>query len=106
MRSRYTAFALGEVEYLWRTSLADRDQPRDDVLRALRDTCRNVRFLGLRVLDHDETRVLFSVRAFEKGRDVSFHELSRFRRDGDGWRYVDGDTFDGAAPEGMKIKPR
>jgi SEC-C motif-containing protein len=63
--------------------------------------------MGLRVLDHDEdvdgARVLFSVRAFEKGRDVSFHELSRFRQDNGAWRYLDGDTFDGPGRDDLTI---
>jgi SEC-C motif-containing protein len=113
MRSRYTAFTTGDVEYLWRTldsSHVDRARPRDEVLRSLRDTCRRVRFLRLRVLDDapaDEegfARVLFCVRAFEKGRERSFHELSRFRHDGQGWRYVDGKPVDGAAPDGYTIR--
>jgi SEC-C motif-containing protein len=100
MRSRYTAFATGDVEYLWRTLDAahvDRAQPREEVLRSLRETCRRMRFLGLRILkhvpvdDHGIARVHFAVRAFEKGRDRSFQELSRFRHDGHGWRYLDGE---------------
>ncbi len=122
MRSRYTAFATGDVDHLWRTlddAHVDRARPKDEVLRMLRDTCRRVRFMRLRVLDHAPAgadgfaRVLFSVRAFDKarvvgaaapsGRNSSFHELSRFRHDGVGWRYVDGASGDGEAPAGCTI---
>ena len=112
MRSRYTAFATGDVAYLVRTlagAHAEGTAARDELVRSLKDTCRRVRFMGLRVLDHAAAgddgfaRVLFSVRAFEKGRDRSFHELSRFRHDGAGWRYVDGALRDGPAPEGATI---
>lgn len=99
MRSRYVAFATGRVEHLWRTlhpDHADRARPKDEVLLSLRRACRLQRFLGLTVLDAappDEmglARVLFHARVFESGRDLSFVECSRFRHDGTGWRYLDG----------------
>ncbi|MFI5298859.1 MAG: YchJ family protein [Polyangiales bacterium] len=93
MRSRYSAFALGEVEYLWRTlatSNPDRDHPRDALIAALRHTCSRLKFMGLRVHESEEARVLYQARVFEKGRDVSFLELAEFEREGDGWRYAVG----------------
>ena len=42
MRSRYSAFALGEVEHLLRTQPSD--EPEDARRRALHDTCRQVRW--------------------------------------------------------------
>lgn len=99
MRSRYAAFARGEVEYLWRTLDAghpDRSAPKGNVLRALRAACDTRRYPGLAVLDHaapgDDgvARVLFHARVFEKGRDTSFVECSEFLHDGLGWRYLSG----------------
>ena len=49
MRSRYSAFARGEVDYL----LATHPEPElnaEDRRRALRESCRHTRWLGLRVL--------------------------------------------------------
>jgi SEC-C motif-containing protein len=34
--------------------------------------------------------VRFRVKVFQKGKDVSFEELSEFAHDGVGWRYVRG----------------
>lgn len=100
MRSRYTAFATGAVEHLWRTLAhdhADRARPRDEVLAELRRACRSNRYRRLRILDRSGAdpaglaRVLFHAAIFESGRDLSFVELSRFRHDGTGWRYLGGD---------------
>jgi SEC-C motif-containing protein len=100
MRSRYAAFALGHVEYLWKTLHPDHDdraRPRDVVLAELRAAARANKYMGLRVIDrrapdaHGIARVLFGARVFERGRDKSFVEASLFAHDGDGWRYLDGE---------------
>jgi len=100
MRSRYSAFALREVEYLWRTlhpEHPDRARPKEELLRELRAVCSAHKYPRLHVLDRqppDETGkavVLFYARIFEKGKDRSFVERSEFRHDGTGWRYLTGD---------------
>jgi SEC-C motif-containing protein len=102
MRSRYAAFATKNVDYLWRTLHADHDdraRPEAQVRRELRDACSANRYLGLRVLDAQEpdsegvARVLFAVRVFHRGRDVSFVECSAFAREeeAEGWRYIGGE---------------
>lgn len=101
MRSRFTAFALGAVDHLWRTlhpAHSDRAPPRTDVERALAHVCRTTRFQGLRVTgttpaDVDGVAtVSFAVRAFVDGKDASFSERSRFAVAEGGWRYLDGDV--------------
>jgi SEC-C motif-containing protein len=97
MRSRFAAFALRDDEYLWRTlhpDHEDRARPRDLYRRAVRGSA--ARYMSLEVLDRsppDEAgmaRVLFLANVFEKGRDISFVELSEFLHDGDGFRYLGG----------------
>jgi SEC-C motif-containing protein len=99
MRSRFAAFALKEIEYLWRTLHADhedRARPKDEVVREIREACTENRYLGLRILDatppdaEGVARVLFAARVFRRGQDLSFAECSDFRRDESGWRYVSG----------------
>jgi SEC-C motif-containing protein len=99
MRSRFAAFATKNVDYLWRTlhpDHEDRARPREQVLAELRDACATHRYLALRVLDaRDESaahpaRVLFAVRVFHKGRELSFFECSDFVREGRDWRYLTG----------------
>lgn len=101
MRSRYSAFAIREVEYLYRTlheDHEDRGAPRELVLRALREAASTQKYLGLKVIDADGVsrdglgRVLFHAVIFERGRDRSFVELSEFSHDGVGWRYVSGES--------------
>ncbi len=52
MRSRYSAFALGEVDHLLRTQRPDRTsrQPRNGQRRALEEACRQVRWRRLEIL--------------------------------------------------------
>lgn len=101
MRSRYAAFALKEVAYLWRTldpRHRDRTRPEAEVLRELRAFCNTHKFPELRVLGHQPpdasgtSRVLFYAKVFESGKDRSFVELSDFHHDGTGWRYLTGVT--------------
>lgn len=107
MRSRYAAFAKKEVDYLWRTLHADHDDRARDkaaALRDLRDACTTHRYMGLRVLEtrapdaDGVARVLFAAKVFQRGRELSFVELSEFRHDGEGWRYVRGDGAPFKAP--------
>jgi len=93
MRSRFAAFALADAEYLWRTLAAtheDRLRPKDEVVRELRAAARAMKYMRLSILDADVDHVLFHAAVFEKGVDRSFVELSTFRREAAGWRYVDG----------------
>ncbi len=99
MRSRYTAFATGHAEHLWRTlhpDHPDRRVPKDELLIELRRTCRTHRYLGLEVREvaasdaQGLAHVTFAARVFHQGRDLSFAERSAFRHDGTGWRYLSG----------------
>lgn len=95
MRSRYSAYVLGDTRYLratWdaRTCPADLDADGDGAPR----------WLGLSIkrhapLDDTHAEVEFVARYKVGGRAHRLHETSRFVRDGDGrWRYVDGDVSD------------
>lgn len=99
MRSRYSAFALKEAGYLWKTlhpEHPDRQRPEAEVVREIRASVSTHKYPGLLVLGHqppDESgtaRVLFFAKVFESGKDRSFVELSDFRHDGTGWRYLSG----------------
>jgi SEC-C motif-containing protein len=103
MRSRYSAFATKNVEYLWKTlhpDHEDRARRREEVLADLRAACGAHKYTGLTILDRREpdgegiARVLFFAKVFRKGQDRSFVELSLFEREGGGgegpWRYLAG----------------
>ena len=98
MRSRYSAFALGEVDHLLRTQPSEEPEPARR--RALRDTCRQVRWQRLEILatvgggamDLAGT-VTFRAHYRQGGRRGVLQECSRFGRRGerlDGeWLYLE-----------------
>ena len=90
MRSRYSAFVLGDLPYLLATWHAS-TRPADLTLDAA------AKWLGLdvrscRVLDAEHAEVEFVARYRESGRAVRLHERSRFVRESGRWFYVDGDN--------------
>lgn len=95
MRSRYTAYAVGDVRHVMDTTHPDRHPPDARAWAAeLRAYCAAVRFEGLTVeaasAEGDTGRVRFFARLSHEGRDASFGEDSRFLRVGGRWLYVDG----------------
>jgi SEC-C motif-containing protein len=100
MRSRFAAFAQREIAYLLRTLHVDHEDRRmgePSILASLRETASAHRYMGLSILDRDGpdpdgiARVLFRAKVFHKGQDLSFVELSSFKHDGAGWRYLRGE---------------
>jgi SEC-C motif-containing protein len=98
MRSRYTAYVLGEAGYL-RATWAVETCPADlDVDPAAPGAPR---WLGLAIrrhapLDTTHAEVEFVARYKTGGRAFRLHETSRFVRGDDGrWRYADGDIHEG-----------
>ncbi len=90
MRSRYSAFVHGEVDYLLATWHASTRPPQLTLEPG-------ARWLGLAVRDHlrqgdDRAEVEFVARWRVAGRAVRQHERSRFVREGGRWFYVDGDV--------------
>ena len=115
MRSRYAAFARGDVDYLVKTlhpDHADRADGDAALRSSLADTVRTLRYGGLRVLDARPAgpdglaQVLFHARIHEGGAARSFVERSWFAHDGAGWRYLAGDLLPapGAAPAALRIE--
>ena len=96
MRSRYTAYVIGDEAYLratWQPDTCPADVGADP----------STRWLGLEVrdtksLDADHAEVEFVARYRMQGRGGRLHERSRFRRDAHGhWLYVDA-TFPQGGP--------
>lgn len=112
MRSRYAAFVLAELDYLWRTLHPDHDdRSRDRRMweRELRGGLKKLRYRKLRILDtappdaDGVAQVLFHVTLSASRRDASFAELSYFAHDGDGWRYLVGETRALPNPDGITL---
>lgn len=92
MRSRYSAYVLGDETYLLRTWHSSSRPPALGLA-----TAPPVTWLGLEVLraeagraGDDEGIVEFTARYKESGRARRLHETSRFVRKGGEWFYVDG----------------
>lgn len=90
MRSRYSAYALGLVDYLLATWHPDTRPAALDL------TADPARWIGLSVrrhtvVDDDHQSVEFVARHKVGGRAQRLHETSRFVREGGRWFYVDGD---------------
>ncbi len=94
MRSRYAAFARGEVDYLAATLCADHPDRTETAAEDYRKAREGMRYLDLAILetsmDGDVGEVLFYARIFERGVDRSFVELSGFVREEGQWRYASG----------------
>lgn len=91
MRSRYTAYALRNTEYLtatWHASSRPRTVGATD----------SPRWLGLNVMHVESTgddtaTVEFVARYRVGGHAHKLHEVSRFVREDGRWHYVDGDIL-------------
>ena len=89
MRSRYTAFVLGRVEYLLAT-WHPAHRPAELTLEPA------TKWLGLEVKSHrlladDRAEVAFVARSALHGRATRLQENSRFLRQDGRWFYLDGD---------------
>ena len=100
LRTRFSAFALGEWAYLGATVHPDHPDygvPTEELTDALRGTTESQRFMGLELHDarvgEDKAQLLYTVRVFVRGKDRSFTELGDFARAEGAWRYVAGSTF-------------
>jgi SEC-C motif-containing protein len=100
MRSRYTAYVRGAIDYI-----VDTHDPvkREDVDRdAATKWSKQAKWLGLEIVSSaggeadSEGAVEFIARYQLGGQARMHHERSRFRKEGGAWFYVDGQ--DGPAP--------
>ena len=99
MRSRYTAFVLGDLDYLRETWHRD-FRPADLELD------RRIRWLGLEILDEreqDDTAVVeFEARFLCDGTVDALHERSDFLRLQGQWVYTRGESL---PPRSKSCKP-
>ena len=91
MRSRYSAYMLGEENYLRETWHKD-SRPDETV------TDKSLQWLGLEVRqssqENDAATVEFVARCRVQGRGQRLHEISRFVREDGRWFYVDGNILE------------
>ncbi len=83
MRSRYTAYALGDVPYLL-------DSWHESTRPASLELDPGVQWIRLKIIASSEERVEFVATCRVNGKAHSMRENSRFVREGDSWYYLDG----------------
>lgn len=90
MRSRYSAYVVGEINYLLATWLPSTAPGELDL--------SPVKWLGLEVRHAEESGdagvVEFVARCRINGRAQRMHEISRFVREEGRWYYIDGQVVD------------
>ncbi len=89
MRSRYSAFALGKVDYLLQTSAPERHAANERAL--LEDSCNNTHWLALHILKAAENTVEFSAFYEDDSGVEQLHECSTFERRDGRWIYLSGE---------------
>jgi len=82
MRSRYTAYVLGLQDYLHQSWHPD--------TRPSRVSPTDTDWLGLTIIHAGSDCVEFIAGFREHGNIMALHEISRFAKLGEHWRYVDG----------------
>lgn len=87
MRSRYSAFALGDADYLWRT-WHPRTRPEPVTIDPA------VVWTGLEIIEAAGDEVEFRASYRESQRTGTLHERSRFAVRARRWFYVDGEVFE------------
>ena len=86
MRSRYSAFVVEDLEYVWRTW-----HPRTRPEKAT--AIPGLVWTGLEIIDTADGEVEFRARYREGGQYGTLHERSRFAIRAHRWFYVDGDLL-------------
>jgi len=97
MRSRYTAFALGAVDYLIRTTASRKRAPQDAELLA--EQTQATIWTGLEIMATeagkagDQTGIVEFKASFDSPEGSAIlHERSNFEREEGRWVYTDGDV--------------
>jgi SEC-C motif-containing protein len=106
MRSRYTAFTVGDVGYLRRTLAPESRRDFDE--SGTRRWAQQARWQGLKILKTqnglagDRKGVVEFIATYESdGEAVDHHEVAKFRKsDDEQWYFVEGDSHTHAAGEG------
>jgi len=90
MRSRYSAYAVHNADYLWQTTAPK--ERRHHSKAAILEWAKTNQWLKLEVLNATETMVEFKAYYLD-GLLLAqvHHEKSRFIKEDDSWYYVDGE---------------
>jgi SEC-C motif-containing protein len=97
MRSRYSAFAESEIEYLINTTHPDHKEGMDE--KSIRKWSQNSTWHRLEIIntekggsDDNEGIVEFIAHYSEKNSRRKHHEIASFKKEDGNWLYFDGET--------------
>lgn len=104
MRSRYSAYCTGNIDYLIATHHPSRRSA--DMRRCLNQTINQVTWLGLNVVathkgqPADQTGMVEFVAVYQQGASLAqLHERSQFLRQQGRWFYLEGDMLPPLQPK-------
>ncbi|MEM8675502.1 MAG: YchJ family protein [Cyanobacteria bacterium P01_G01_bin.67] len=103
MRSRYTAFTQGNIDYLVNT--LHPEKRNSDERTTLTRSVKNTKWLGLTIIDtqkgkkKDLTGIVEFEAIYQIEEPGQLHERSRFIKADKQWFYVDGDLLPGTIPK-------
>ncbi len=81
MRSRYSAYALNNADYIIETAVEKPDK------ESIEEFSTHTNFEGLTILETTEDTVTFFAKLSQDGKDVSFTEKSLFIKENGRWFY-------------------
>jgi len=103
MRSRYSAYALGLVDYIIKTSHPKNvcfNQDLKSLKEEIKNFCKTTIFENLEILDFVEEKnqafVTFIAYLKTKDKNITFTEISHFEKLKGKWLYKEGQIFEGA----------
>jgi SEC-C motif domain protein len=101
MRARYSAYALGNSDYIIATTHPDHPDsslPLVQRERQIKTFCQNTVFEGLEILEVENrpphATVTFKAHLTQQGRDASYIEKSAFAQVGGRWLYLSPVTIE------------
>lgn len=89
MRSRYTAHVIADIPYLKKTLAPE---SRGDFNEADVREWTKSEWLGLEIISAQGNKVEFTANYKKDGKEYGHHEVAKFRKMGDNWFFVDGDS--------------
>lgn len=97
MKSRYSGYAMGQVEYMIRTTHPDNPRYNADFAawgQEIQNFCRQTQFIKLEIVEfldgENEAFVSFIAHMIQNGQPVILAEKSRFEKVDGQWLYRDG----------------
>ena len=109
MRSRYTAFTKGKVDYLLQSLHPDKRDQHEE--RTIRNWAMKSEWIGLEIIETEkgmpedtEGKVELIARYRQKGRRENHHELAEFKKEDDTWYFYDGQAV--IAEQFVRAEPK